>query len=684
MSPLSPNSEDPRFLVCEECWTHVFNTDIYENICLGRQNPQDGNRYFNLTHTFGTGYVEYQAKRGCSWCGLVWSLVRRWDAELLSQPITFELSPSLSLDDTFAIEAYSDGIHDSSRAHICTELSKSTSQHDRAAQYVPNRSIQRDVSVEATKTQIQSWIRECASHQKCPSQSDVALPTRLIELRPSNNPEHPRLIISKGCKGKYATLSYCWGKCPQCLLTTVNLDQYKQRLPLKDLSQTLQDAISVAKAIPVDYLWIDALCILQDSPDDKINELPRMGDIYKQSLVTIAAASSADSSHGFLNPRTWWTPRHVRCSCPAPPHPIYTLPFRISKGNFGSVEVMNKLCRQSVKDKYDPINTRAWTLQELSLTQRLLIYSSETLRWFCFSGKDRNLTGQEPENHHDAPVKELATIPETVNLALGQWKKLARDYSERRLSVPGDKLPAFSALAKEYSQILGPQYFAGMWMHGLLEQMCWYPFVWPCWGDDNPNPPTIPYRAPSWSWASTDAIVEWTFLEQPSCQIVHAETTLKSSTNPYGEVLGGHIALRGKLLSGFLIGRRHWPEESQMVPIIWNLDGRTTTLAAEAKYEESKRGSDLLERSNQFSYEMFWLDSPFSSWNAPPEYCKLEHWETKAIVCFWLSHRICLLLELVDGAQSTKNYRRIGLWENGHGWPSQVIASAIESVVAII
>jgi hypothetical protein len=67
--------------------------------------------------------------------------------------------------------------------------------------------------------------------------------------------------------------------------------------------KTYQDAIQTVRALGMRYLWIDALCIVQDDPEEWKIEANKMGDIYRNAKFTIAATSSIDTKDGFLSTR---------------------------------------------------------------------------------------------------------------------------------------------------------------------------------------------------------------------------------------------------------------------------------------------------------------------------------------------------------------------------------------------
>lgn len=156
------------------------------------------------------------------------------------------------------------------------------------------------------------WLEECNnSHPNCShlSTRDVLLPTRVLDMSalPGQNQmlgkHHSwrELFQEKNCKllqtadgqtGRYAALSYCWGADVPSTTTTINLQAHKSAIGLSTLPQTLQDAILVVRWLGIGYIWIDCLCILQDSKADWEHESARMADVYSNAYITIAASQS--------------------------------------------------------------------------------------------------------------------------------------------------------------------------------------------------------------------------------------------------------------------------------------------------------------------------------------------------------------------------------------------------------
>jgi hypothetical protein len=159
---------------------------------------------------------------------------------------------------------------------------------------------------------ISSCLIQCLSrHVQCREDSDKDwLPTRLIDIGPTFSQSNARLIVSARMSPRerrgpvnYVALSHIWGKSQFTKLTTSNFQGLQESISPSDLSQTFQDAIIVARRLGVRYLWIDSLCIVQDSPEDWQTESSMMNVVYKNSLCTIAASEATEPHHGLQKQR---------------------------------------------------------------------------------------------------------------------------------------------------------------------------------------------------------------------------------------------------------------------------------------------------------------------------------------------------------------------------------------------
>lgn len=99
----------------------------------------------------------------------------------------------------------------------------------------------------------------------------------------------------------YCTLSHCWGQVPnKIVLTTQNIHAWKLIIPDLSRLKTFTDAIHIARRLGFHYIWIDSLCIIQNSRQDWLDESARMSDVYKYSSCNISADSAVDDTIGCL------------------------------------------------------------------------------------------------------------------------------------------------------------------------------------------------------------------------------------------------------------------------------------------------------------------------------------------------------------------------------------------------
>lgn len=130
------------------------------------------------------------------------------------------------------------------------ELEFFTEKNNFAAQQVTAREVDSDVTPSKTSSQISRWLEECVQHPCCPQQTDLPLPTRLVEVATA------KICHTNGAFGKFAALSYCWGTGSQIQLRSDNIETLMQHLNVNDLSQTIKDAVLVTRSLSIPYLWV--------------------------------------------------------------------------------------------------------------------------------------------------------------------------------------------------------------------------------------------------------------------------------------------------------------------------------------------------------------------------------------------------------------------------------------------
>lgn len=393
----------------------------------------------------------------------------------------------------------------------------------------------------------------------------VSLPTRLLDVSgvaADGNSKDPFLYISDANeRSEYVALSYCWGQQgnEDFVLTQSTLKRKMDIVPLSGLPQTLRDAITITKRLGFRYLWIDALCILQDNMEDWEKEAAVMGKVYSNAAVTIAATAASGSNQGFLLAR--------EDSDATPPQ----LVFRAPDGTRGlvSIRVNDSLGRDTIQHLY----TRGWAFQEELLSPRFLSYETRRLKWTCLtdtylegkkgSGQAHNLGVTRSQNPlfnglFKASSSSSPSSSRSYNYKLDpfyHWSAIVDDYTSRELKFTTDKLPALSGIASQVQQALGgDEYLAGLWKSHMPRALAWivkginklgkrsraFPGHWGC---------------PSWSWASitTGGIGQLFNVDDNAenqtplfLKFLNHRITL-SGLNPFGSVSAGMIQVRGRL-----------------------------------------------------------------------------------------------------------------------------------------
>lgn len=246
--------------------------------------------------------------------------------------------------------------------------------------------ISPDLRSRGLLAQIQTWRHVCQTeHPSCRTTSaPCELPTRLIEVVPTSNPDFVRLRNTKGMVGSYAALTYCWGKTRQQTTTKETISDHLVRIPLRCLPAAIQDAVWLCRGLNIPYLWIDALCIIQNDAEDWKHEAASMAGIYGRSALTLSAPQSMNSDRGFAKigtPEILSLPR-LRWSLRASNITGTVTARHNTEGPYHSD--VSDLTNSSMLDKsHSPWMRRGWTLQGWLLSPRILHCGSDRV-WDCY------------------------------------------------------------------------------------------------------------------------------------------------------------------------------------------------------------------------------------------------------------------------------------------------------------
>ncbi|RSL88935.1 hypothetical protein CEP51_001463 [Fusarium floridanum] len=400
-----------------------------------------------------------------------------------------------------------------------------------------------------TIRQIFEWISHCKqTHSLCDVQDPNFMPTRLIDLGPSN--DAIRLIETDSkIQASYVCLSHCWGGKTPLTTKVDNLQMHLQSIGWHEIPQTFRDAICYTRLLRIRYIWIDSLCIIQDSPDDWSTESKMMGQVYSNAYLTLGAVTAPDSSTGMFNMSSSFGLHSERKITGIT---IAGFPYLYNVYKRPNHDHLHPAGWRSYDDRESfPLLGRAWAFQERIMSPRFLHIGHPELRWEC---KETVLC--ECGDIDQLSIK-MTWVKVLESSSAFQLEKARRDlveaYSRLSLTYEGDKLPAFSGLAKQACRASpSSEYLAGLFRGSLVVDMLWMNRR-----RDTNN--LKHWRAPTWSWASLDAFIVFPLSghsgisgEEPErnsllkayMEIIEAKCTT-STSDPTGSVSDGFIVLRG-------------------------------------------------------------------------------------------------------------------------------------------
>jgi hypothetical protein len=429
---------------------------------------------------------------------------------------------------------------------------------DPASDYVSNRPIARYPGSSNNLAMVSSWLKSCQENHSCKAMQGE-MPSRLIEI--TSTPEQTMLrlkAMETTDHVPFAVLSYCWGGEQPMQLTRSNFTDYERAILFEEQAQTIKDAIKVCQSIGLQYLWVDALCIVQNDLNDKSVEIAKMPSIYGSATVTIAAARSSSASDGFLSARYPGERRGFK------------LPYRCYGGHMGSINLVQL---GGGHEAPEPIDERGWTLQERLCSTRIIEFGTRQTRWICPETRSSE-PAYEAHNAHESltdgwkthanysskrrieglDLDDIRTAKDTIDLygrprnsrykdysnAMENWENICATFTERALTHTSDRALAISGIAQIFAELTGDRYMAGLWKSCLHSGLLWKIKHSKIGPKDIPKPTT--YQAPSWSWLSVNGPVFFGQKYKPAdcaAEILSVETEPANGAAPYGLIREG-------------------------------------------------------------------------------------------------------------------------------------------------
>ncbi|KAI8314842.1 hypothetical protein K4K61_003860 [Colletotrichum sp. SAR11_59] len=335
------------------------------------------------------------------------------------------------------------------------------------------------------------WVSRCANdHPNCKRRHGSLdfIPTRVLDVGTEKTwpPKYVKLVDTKemGVKGPYMTLSHCWGKGKFVQLTEKDMEEFTTTgIPWETAphGQDICGNVNFAQALKITwllkqrYIWIDSVCIIQDSKDDWNVESKLMHKVYRNSFCASPRFGG----------RSW----------------------RILPSDLWDQDLLG--CH---------LYTRGWVFQERMLSPRLIQFGQQQIFWDCATksaceilpdGLPASLdTRAGVDRYWRQRLQDAAiTVRPLVDTSEGSlekfWESAVRTYTACNLTKSSDRNPAIWGVAKLVRDALGEEYAYGLWSTRIEEQLAWR-----VTDPGMSSYPDVSNEAPSWSWTRLQGTIQ--------------------------------------------------------------------------------------------------------------------------------------------------------------------------------
>ena len=368
------------------------------------------------------------------------------------------------------------------------------------------------------------WLAECELRHgtRCSEHGWAVAMRRPTFLRLLDVETLQIIVAGDPSSCRYIALSYVWGGADMLKLRYTNLKQLSVPHGLENylpqLPQTVLDALEVVRDLGERYLWVDALCILQEDTNESREQIANMDSVYGSALLTIVAAGGTNAHAGlqgvrrrhFAQPGRQLVERQILQSSAKINNDITVIAPATNQQNLETSEW----------------NGRAWTFQEKLLSRRLITFADGEAVWHCrcmIAREDMPVadTGYEydpldwlnlkpaylgigTEEHWKDGSLEVTRHGLTHVVRSGTFAEYARmieQYSSRKITYDSDAINALAGLLRIFSLCFQAECIYGLPANLLDVALFWRP--------TEPLEKRGVSNLPSWSWAAWKGCVAY-------------------------------------------------------------------------------------------------------------------------------------------------------------------------------
>lgn len=351
---------------------------------------------------------------------------------------------------------------------------------------------------------VRGWFSACKnSHQ-----SQCGEPPWLKGVEPAD-PEWfidvvDDCIVSPPGRGvDYVALSYTWGLGRNLKNTKAALDELRQpgalRVPkfASQLPETIRNTIDIVRLLGERYLWVDALCIIQDDPTSLGRNLNQMQLIYANSTFCVMAATGCGAEFGLRGLKGL-----------SPERDLDMRIYNLADGNKLIAKPLSQDPTAGTKYSY---HQRGWTFQEWLFSRRRLVFNHGPLVWQCQCARWQETFKINPEADTQwsrmSRTKESALDPSP---SIWDFMSMASTFNTKALTMQEDAPRAFAGI-----QAMLHRVHPGGLLYGLSEfffeiSLAWaslYSNIQRRQGSNAAN--TLQDGLPSWSWLGWEGDVNF-------------------------------------------------------------------------------------------------------------------------------------------------------------------------------